>query len=83
MNKEFYLNVLNPSHVHPGLGLVRFEFHSQLVALQKRKSPTFYQSHKSPIQPTQDTIKQFAIKMIHSGCKVSEDTDLGLGQMWQ
>lgn len=28
-----YLNVLNPSHVHPGLGLVRFELDSQLVAL--------------------------------------------------
>lgn len=28
-----HLNVLNPSHIHPGLGLVRFQFHSQLVAL--------------------------------------------------
>lgn len=40
-----YLNVLNPSHVHPGLGLVRFEFHSLLVALVEENKTDCGQCH--------------------------------------
>lgn len=32
-----HLDVLNPPHVHPGLRLVRFQLHSQLVALVGEK----------------------------------------------
>lgn len=33
-----YLDVLYPSHVHPGLGLIRFEFDSMLVTLVERNT---------------------------------------------
>lgn len=43
-----HLDVLNPSHVHPGLRLVGFELHGQFVALvggNKTRMSTVWQCH--------------------------------------